>query len=192
MKKKAGFAVMAVVCVALIVGGYYYYTVQKREAAGNLENLTEVQKVITKNLELDYPKTPREVIRVYNRILACFYNQTCTEEEIEGLGDQARKLFDEELLENNPRDDYLRALKADIEEYHDRSRVISSMDVCSASEVKEQTVDGAECAYVEATYYIIEGKVPSQSHQTYVLRKDADGKWKILVFYRTEGASSNG
>ncbi len=191
MKKKAGLTVMAVMCIAIIVGGYYYYTVQKREAAGNMGNLTEVQKVITKNLDMDYPKTPREVIRMYNRILACFYNQTCTDEEIEGLGDQARILFDKELLDNNPREDYLRALKADIEEYHDKSRVISSMDVCSASEVKEQTVDGAECAYVEATYYIIEGKAPSQSHQTYVLRKDEEGKWKILVFYQSEGASSN-
>ena len=35
---------------------------------------------------------------------------------LESLADQARKLLDDELLENNPRDQYLSDLKADIED----------------------------------------------------------------------------
>ena len=64
--------------------------------------LTEIQKLITKNLDTNYPATPREVVKYYNRILECFYDDTYTDDELESLADQARKLLDDELLENNP------------------------------------------------------------------------------------------
>ncbi len=191
MKKTVGLIVVAAVCVTMIIAGYYYYTTQKGGSAKSAGDLTEVQKVITKNLDRDYPKTPREVVKFYSRILSCFYNADCTDEEIGALGDQARRLFDAELLENNPREQYLSALKADIADYREKSKVITGTSVCGSSEVVERTVDGYRCAYVEAVYYINENKAPLQANQTYVLRKDEDGNWKILVFYKTEGESSD-
>ena len=38
-----------------------------------------------------------------------------------------------------------------------------------------------------ASYFVDENKSFTRTNQTYVLRKDNDGKWKILVFYQTEG-----
>lgn len=90
--------------------------------------LTEIQKLITKNLDTNYPATPREVVKYYNRILECFYDDTYTDDELESLADQARKLLDDELLENNPRDQYLSDLKADIEDYHNnQKRFVAAM-----------------------------------------------------------------
>lgn len=194
MKNKSRVAVtvvIAVVCVGLIVGLYYYFTNYKRGSVEDMVELNEVQKIITYNLDSDYPATPRETVKLYNRIITCFYNETYTDKELEQLADQARKLFDEELIANNPRDEYLRALKADIEEYHEKSRTITNSSVCKSNEVNYQTVDGAECAYVSSTYFINEKKKYSRTNQMYVLRKDADGHWKILVFYQIEGDSSD-
>ena len=153
--------------------------------------LTEVQKVITRDLERNYPKTPREVVKFYNRIISCFYNEEYTEDELYELGDQARMLMDDELLENNSRDDYFENLKADIETYREKSKTIASTSVCDSNEVNYQTIDGDECAYVNASYFINEDKSYSRTYQTYVLRKDEDGNWKILVFYQTEGEPSD-
>lgn len=194
MKKKSRVAVtviIAVVCVGLIVGLYYYFNNYKRGSVEDMVELNEVQKIITYNLDSDYPATPRETVKLYNRIITCFYNETYTDKELEQLADQARKLFDEELIANNPRDEYFSALKADIEEYHEKSRTITNSSVCKSNEVNYQMVDGAECAYVSATYYINEEKKYSRTNQMYVLRKDADGHWKILVFYKIEGDSSD-
>ena len=115
-KRNVVRVILALVVIGLVVGVYYYFTVQKRASVEDAVELTEVQKVITKDLDANYPATPREVVKYYNRIVKCFYNETYTEDELYELGDQARKLFDEELLENNPRESYFDALKADIED----------------------------------------------------------------------------
>lgn len=189
--KQRRIVVIAAVCTALVVGGFYYVTKQRSASVEDMVELTEVQSIITKNLEKNYPATPREVVKLYNRIIACYYNETYTDEELYQLGDQIRMLFDPELLENNPRDAYFTELKAEIEDYHEKSKTITSSNVCSSNEVNYQIVDGDECAYVNASYFINENKNFSRTYQTYVLRKDEDGDWKILVFYRVEGDSSD-
>ena len=191
MKQKTSRVIVAVLAIALIVGAYYYFAVYRSVSAEDNVELTEVQKVITKDLETNYPATPREVVKLYNRIQECFYNETYTDEELYALGDQARMLFDEELLENNPRDGYFSALKSDIADFQAKSKTIMSSDVCDSNDVHFQTVDGDECAYVTAAYFLDEDKSYSRTKQMYVLRKDEDGNWKILVFYRIEGDSSN-
>ena len=175
MKKNGQKIIFAVVCVVIIVGLFWYTAAKKGNSAGNNDDLTEVEKVITKNLEF------------YNRIITCFYDEEYTDDELYELGDQARLLMDDELLENNSRDDYFKSLKADIEDYHDKSKKIESSSVCSSDEVKYQKIDGDDCAYVTASYFVNENKSYTRTNQTYVLRKDKDGKWKILVFYQTEG-----
>ena len=163
--KNTKFVIIIVVCVCVILGGYYYLT--NRNNAKEEENitLTEIQELTTKNLDKNFPATPREVVKLYNRIITCFYNDEYTDDELYDLGDQARKLFDDELLENNPRDEYFKNLKEDISEYHDKSKTIAS--------------------------FIKEGNAYSRTYQMYVLRKDADGNWKILVFYQVNGDSSD-
>lgn len=189
MKRKIMVGVISVLIVGLVVGGYFYMT-QKRNTSedGNVE-LTEVQKVITKDLDSNYPATPREVIKMYNRILLCFYNESYTDEELRQLGEQARLLFDEELLENNPSDAYFEALKKDIDEYHEKDRTVRSASVCDSNDIIFKTVDKRECAYVDTSYFVNEDKHYEYTYQTYVLRKNEDGRWKILVFYQTEGKS---
>ncbi len=191
MKKNMSAVVLAVICIALIVGVFWRINSSRDVSVEDMVNLTEVQKVITIDLDKNYPETPREVVKTYNRILSCFYREEYTEEELRDLGNQARKLFDQELLDNNPEEEYFKSLKADIEDYHEKSKVIASTSVCDSNDVKYQTIDGDECAYVTASYFINENKQFSRTYQTYVLRKDEDGKWKILVFYQTEGESSD-
>ncbi len=189
-KKNIRIIIFAAVCIVLLVGAFWRLNQSREASVEDTVELTEVQKVITKDLDKNYPETPREVVKLYNRIIACFYGEEHTEDELYSLGNQARKLFDAELLENNPEDAYFDALKADIAEYKEKSRTIASTSVCDSNDVKFQKIDGDECAYVTASYFINENKKYSRTYQTYVLRKDEEGKWKILVFYQTEGESS--
>ena len=137
--KNTKFVIIIVVCVCVILGGYYYLT--NRNNAKEEENitLTEIQELTTKNLDKNFPATPREVVKLYNRIITCFYNDEYTDDELYDLGDQARKLFDDELLENNPRDEYFKNLKEDISEYHDKNKTIASSAVDSSMKSTEDS-----------------------------------------------------
>lgn len=188
--KKGYVIVTAIVCIGIIVGGYYYLTTKNNSFGQNVE-LTEIDKLVVADLTQNYPETPREVVKLYNRIITCYYGEEYTEEELYALGDQARLLFDAELLEKNPRETYFSELKKEIEEFKEQKRVISSTNVCKSEDVLYKTVDGKKCAYVMASYFIKEGKEYKKTYQEYVLRKDEDGNWKILVFYQVEGDASN-
>ena len=62
---------LGIICISLVVGGYYLFS--SRQAKEDETDVSEVQKVILKNLEGDsYPATPREVVKFYNRILCCY------------------------------------------------------------------------------------------------------------------------
>ena len=188
--KKVRVVIVAIICVSAIVASYYYVTVKNKNAKETVE-LTEIDKITTTDLDKNYPETPREVVKLYNRIITCFYKDDYTEDQLYELGNQARKLFDDELLENNPRNQYFADLKTEIDDYKEQGKYISQSSVCSSNDVLYKTVDGDKCAYVTASYFIKGDDNYSKTYQEYVLRKDEDGNWKILVFYQVEGDSSD-
>lgn len=182
--KKAGVIVAAFICIALVLGGFWVVREKTAQKQNEEQVLTEVQKIITKDLTSNYPKTPREVIKLYNRIITCYYKGDYTEDELSSLADQALYLFDEELQAVNPKSNYLVSLKAEIRDYENRDRYIAQSDVCDTEDVLYMTIDEDEIAYVDASYFVREGTGYGKTYQRYVLRKNAEGLWKILVFYQ--------
>lgn len=189
--KKTRIIVIVVACIALLVGGFAFWMNRNNDISSEDVELTKVQQLITKDLEKNYPKTPREVIKTYNEIITCFYNEEYTEEELEALVDQILLLLDEELAANNPKQEYLEAVKKEIAEFAEAERTIVSYTLPSSNEIDFRTVDGRECAYVETSYFMKAGNSYEKTYQTYVVRKDDNGDWKILVFYKTEGDTSD-
>lgn len=189
--KKAGIFLAALICICVVLGGFYYVNDKKKTTAEDNTKLTEVEKVITKNLDSSYPKTPREVVKFYNRIITCYYANQYSEEQLNQLVDKAQELFDDELKQNNPKERYLLAVKTDVEKYESESKTISQSNVCDSNDVLYKTVDGDDLAYVTASYFIKEGTSYSKTYQEYVLRKNDKGQWKILGYEKVEGASSD-
>ncbi len=192
MKKVRGILI-TVICISLVVGLYYYVSnnASKKSVENDLQ-LTEVEKVLTRDLEKSYLLTPREVIKFYNRAICCLYNDEYTDEQFLGLADQIRCLMDEELLEENPADTYYESLKKDVEEYRAREKKIVNTTVSDSADVQYKKVNGRECAYVSSSYFITEGSESyTRPAQRYVLRKDEAENWKMLGFYLLEGDSSD-
>ena len=183
--------IIAAICIVLIVGGFFIFTNRTQKNPEDVE-LTTVQQIITKDLAGNYPKTPREVIKTYNEIITCFYNEECTDEEIEKLSERVLLLLDEELLANNPKNEYIKNLKTEISDHKAKGKTIISFNLSSSNEIEFRTVDERECAYVDCSYFIKDKKGYSKSYMTYVVRKDENNEWKILVFYQSEGDTSDG
>ena len=190
--KKTRIIIIVVVCVALLVGGYAYWMNHNSNASSENVELTKVQQLITKDLSKNYPATPREVVKVYNEIITCFYSEEYTEDELEALVDMTLLLMDEELAANNPKEDYFKKVKAEILAFEVAERTIVSYTLESSNEVELGKIDDSESAIVQTSYFIKEKNSYSKTYQDYLLRKDADGKWKILGFEKVEGDASDG
>lgn len=190
--KKVRVIIIAVACVCLICAGYFLFS---QSNTGNEKELTEVEKVLVKDLKNDYPKTPREVVKLYNRIIKCYYGEDLTDAQLEDMVDQMLYLLDEDLLLVNPRDEYYNSVVLDIEQYKEEKRQVVSTDVCDSNDVTyiDDVKDGGtevdKLAYVNASYFINTNGKFTNTYQQFVLRQDDDGRWKILTFYEVEGES---
>ena len=61
-------------CIRDRICGSFYVVNDKSKRANQKEKvLTEVQRIKTKDLDKNYPQTPREVVKLYNRIVKCYY-----------------------------------------------------------------------------------------------------------------------
>ncbi len=180
MKKLRGVIVI-VVCAALCIGYYLYLSYGPN---GKEKQPTEVEQLIGKDLDKSYPTTPREAIKLYNRMIVCLYNEKLEEEEFQSLLLQVRRLFDEELLSQNPEDVYVKTFEMEAKTFQKDKKKIISSTLSTSKEVVYETINDYECAYVESSYYI-KGKNDSErAGQTYIMRKDSQGRWKILGYYK--------
>ena len=188
--KKTRIVILAIVIVAAICTAFYIVNNNSKKESAKEAELTEIQKITTRNMEKDYPATPREVIKFYDRIIKCYYGRQYSDDELEQLADQALSMFDDDLLKKNEKESYIESVKSDAAQYEEDNKSISQTDVCDSNDVKYMTDNGDDIAYVTASYFIKNGSSYTKTYQEYVLRKDDDGDWKILTFYKIEGESS--
>ena len=187
--KKVGITIAALLCVVLLCGGFF---VMKNKNSAEPENMTVVQQINAKNLEKDYPKTLRAVVKLYNQIETSYYGEKYTDAEFDKLIEQARMLFDKDLAANNSTEDYKASVQESIADYKQRSFKIRQSSVCDSDDVKYLTDDtnGDQLAYVTASYFTEENKKFGKTYQMYVLRQDENENWKILTFYKIQENST--
>lgn len=178
-KSTVAITIVLIVVIVGVVGVYAIMTGRaKTEAAKTV--MTPVQEALSRDLEKDYPATVKEVVKYYTELEKCFYNEDCTEEEIEQLGMQARALFDEELLANNDVGTYLMRLKKDIQSFRDAKRRISTVAVASSTSVKFFEQDNYEFAKIYCGYAVRDNTGKSLiAGRVYLLRRNSDRQWKI-------------
>lgn len=181
-KKSSVMTAITMLLVVVLVTAAFLQLKKAKEESEKKRSDTEVDKLLGKDLELSYPGNAREVVKLYNRIVKCFYNEELTEEELTGLASQARILFDTELIKYNPMNSYLENLKADIQTYKEEKRTISNVEVQDYSDVRFETKGSEKTASLLAYYLLKEGKESRKSYMRFYLREDEDGKWRILFW----------
>ncbi len=180
--KIAKTVVIAVVLAVIIL--VYYYSLGHRAKRQEVEEAiaaTVVQSILMRDLEHNYPPTPKEVVKYYAEITECFYNETYSDEELVQLASKIQMLYDAELVANKTQEQYLQDLRDDIAEMKGRQLTVASYEVSSSTDVEYFTQNEYSCARLYCTFYLKQqggGRVPSQ--ERFVLRQDEDEHWKIL------------
>lgn len=191
MTKKRGGVILLILIAVLIVGAFALVAYRTPKTAEEAAEVTEKDALMSKNIEVSYPSTPREVLKLYNRYMVCLYgveSNQLTDDEVRTLGIKMRQMYDEELLEANQQESHLQKLTQEIVAFQADEKVMIQANVCDSNEVDYIDVEGASGALLEASYFIKKGsKDFSRTYQQYLMRKDANGNWKILGFVKVNG-----
>ncbi len=187
--------IKAVVIVLIMIGlvlGYYFYLSSRsgdglpKDEEQVAEEMTAVQELLVRADYREYPSTPVQVLKYYNEITACFYNEEYTDNELEQLALEARSLYDLELIMNQTQEDYLSALKNDIAVFEAGNITIFKSSITPATDVYYFNYDGRECAKLYSVYTLRSGTENQLSKEVFIMRKDDEGHWKILGFELVE------
>ncbi len=179
MPKGAKGLILAIVMIALIVGYYAYLSNKIPPAKEEVVKLTATQEALSRNLDKNYPPSPKEVLKYYSELTMSFYNEEHDDEEIIKLAQKARELYDQELLANQTEEQYIRMLTEDIDTYKKEKKTISSFSVSSSVDVEYYTRDGRDWAKLGCIYTLRQATTLATTHEDFLLRKDDDGHWKI-------------
>ena len=175
-KGKIIFIMVLVLLVFLVV----FYFVVNRERKDELTKLSSTEATIQRDLSINYPQTPKAVVRYYAELSQCMYDPTNSEKEVEMIAKQSRLLFDDELKARQSDAEYLASLKNTIAAFLSDNRRIVSFTVSPSSEVVYDKLDIGEVATLYCTYTMQKGSVSYSDPEHFLLRKDGDGRWKIL------------
>lgn len=180
--------ILLVVLVCLILGYYFYLSNGDRPELEetDAEIMTMTQKALGRNLETNYPPTPKEVVKYFSEITQCFYNEEHDDEELKALGLQMRGIYDDELIANQTEEEYLDLLKKDIDEYKANGRTISSYSPSASVDVEMFSQDGYEWARLYCVYDIKQDSLLYQTTLCFILRKDENDHYKIYGWKKAE------
>lgn len=183
--KKSGIVkvVIIVVVLAAIILTFFLSQGHKSEQQTQSEAVaTVVQSVLMRDLEHNYPPTPKEVVKYYAEITECFYNESYSDEELLLLAAKIQELYDAELIANKTQEQYIDDLKKDIVEMKQDGYSIASYEVSASTDVEYFKQDGYSCARLYCTFNLRKGGTTGRapSLERFLLRQDEDEHWKIM------------
>ena len=123
MKKKKGsletvkFVVVAIFLVAVVL--IYFNHLGNRSSKRKEEaTKTETDELETYDFISNYPKTPRDVVKMHCRFFKLMYGDGVSDDDLVILNQQVRNLYSQEILAFNTENDNLVNLKKNIQKYY--------------------------------------------------------------------------
>lgn len=196
MKKTQGGTkalVIGIILLCLVLGYYYYLSNKNSGVKEEAEvTVTAVQEALMRNLDNNYPPSPREVLKYYGELAQCLHNEEYSEEEFLQLAKQVQLLYDDELIANQTQEQYIAGLTWDVNSMKEKEVVISSYSISSSTDVEYFEADGYSWAKLYLTLTLRQGTGLEISEEVFLLRKDEAGHWKIYGWKLAEDVTSDG
>ncbi|WZL82228.1 hypothetical protein QBE53_03710 [Vallitaleaceae bacterium 9-2] len=173
--------VLPILILVLVIGGIvYYYGLQGRENQDNEssgiltdERILELSQSTTElaNFISSVKETPEQVVRTNSIIRKMTYSGEYNEAEVESLVNMQRMLFQEELLEHNPKEFHHIMIRSELEQWEKAELKIIGSEYLPAKYQSDDT------AIVKVIFYTND---PNRDiYAQYVLVKNALDQWEI-------------
>ena len=191
MKGKKLAQLIGSLCVVAVVVLGVFLALNLREDDGVFSKKdaknTEVQNILSKDIDRNYPATVREVVRLFSRVSKCYYNETVSQEEFKELIEFQRKLFDEEFLQNNPLDTFTNNLAVEIDAAKAKEHNMVMYRVQKQSSVTAWKDGENHFASIIASFTMTaKGESPTRTFEEFLLREDENKRWKIVGWRLTD------
>lgn len=181
MKKLGTTGFTTIVLLIVLVGAMLYTYVNNKSATHKeVKVKSDKEQMLEYDFSQDYPKTPREVVKMHCEYLKQAYNGGFTEDELYTVNKNIRELFDDELLDINAEDEQLEKMREEIQYYQDNKQKFTSYTLPEGSQVEYNTDGDTEYAKLKVKISLQVDTSPQNGSEEYILRKDKDGRWKIL------------
>jgi hypothetical protein len=184
-RRTATTIILMIIFAGVVLMTYHYWINRTQPLHSSDNNLTEVQKLVKKDLKLYYPDTPRETVKLFAAMMKALYNNPKDKDRKE-LALKLRELYDQEFLDSNPEDTYLSNLEVDLKKWDDKGRKITNFLLTNEDQVNEREIDGVEYATEYISFTIQENSKTTETWNV-LLRRNSDQKWKILGWEPVSG-----
>lgn len=170
-----------IAALAIMILFYYGHLTKKNTSEENNPGTSSVvTNVLLRNLDTNYPSSPKEVVKYFSEVTKCFYIDGITDEDIVKLADKMLKIYDEELASAKEYDWYIGDLKKEIATNKSNGYKVSSYEISASTDVEYFTEDGHDCARLWCTYNVKNGKELVKLNEVFILRKDDNSHWRIF------------
>ena len=187
---------LIITLLAVMVVSYYIYLSHRGNGSSQKakKETTAATAVLQRDMDKNYPGSPCSVIEYFADIQKVIYKSTVSDDEMTGLEQHMYATYDDELKEKNPYDLFVENLKAEVSSYKSDKKYISQFIVEDGYGVDMQKLNGEDYAMVDVKYYIRNEKQKETVaiYEKYTLRKDTEGRWKILYWELTDGKDMEG
>ena len=196
-RRKRGLLTFVVIILLVVLGVLAaYYRFMKKQQVPKTERTptTETEKLVAKDLEMGYPETPKEVMKLFGRINQCIYNKNLSDEDFSSLVEKLRTLYCKELKELNKQEKMETAIRDEKKKYQSKKRKNINYNIDDERNYKYQEIDGVEMVDLRFSYFIRSGNDYNTVNWYAILIKE-DDKWKIREFNplgTEEGDSAEG
>lgn len=181
-KRKIYAFVIVILLVVLGTLAVYYQYMKKQQMQETVHTPTsEAEKLIAKDLEMGYPETPKEVMKLFGRINQCIYNKKLSSENLSSLVGQLRELYCEKLQQQNKKEKMVEEITKEKKTYKSNKRKIINYNIAEEKDYEYKEIDGEELVYLNFSYFIRNSSEYSTVNWYAILVKEND-KWKIREF----------
>ncbi len=179
-KNRTAATVITMLVIAFAVISFYFYWSYRSVPLQELseENMTEVEKLLNKDLERYYPETPRETVKLLGSMIKVLYDNI-SDDEVKELAIKVRELYDDDFLAVNPEETYLMNLYTDVASWKEKNRRISTYYLVKQELEQRKVLDGREYATVYISFTIQENMKFTEIWEV-MLRQNENEQWKIL------------
>jgi hypothetical protein len=180
------FVILIMICFGILFFVNFSNTTSKDKFDISLSNADK----LLKDLQKDYQKAiinirklqsdPKQTMEVNNLIMEMLYSNEVSEKDIELLLNAQRELYDEELLEVNPKDVHFKKAKEEIEAYNKTDTKILEYHI-----QEDNSNSSEEMKIMKVVYYLNKIGPKGQVYEEFLLVKDNE-LWKIKGWQKTD------
>lgn len=177
-KGKRGMFFLVLIIIFTLIA-YYLISNTPDKVEEEVGDASVVQTLLLRDLDTNYPPSPKEVLKYYSEITQLFYASETSKEDITELAIKSRELFDAKLKSIMTEEQYLADLELEIDNFAEQKMKVSSYAISNSVDVEYFQEDGFEFARLYAHYTLSLEKGFTTINEVFILRQDEEEHWKI-------------